>query len=144
MIDDKLDWHSYIGMVTLTKKIASGTRALEWVRHLVPASTLHLIYQALVKPQFDYCDTVWGNCGKTPWDKLQKLQNRAALVSTFYDADATELFKFLWWKLKILHATEQEIHKATMMFRCLHGLAPEYLYSRFTWRDSAHDLELWK
>ena len=27
-----------------------------------------------------------------------------------------------------------------MMFRCLHGLAPEYLYSKFTWRESAYDL----
>lgn len=35
---------------------------------------------------------------------------------------------------------QQEIHKATMMFRCLHGLAPRYLYSKFTWRDSAYDL----
>ena len=26
-----------------------------------------------------------------------------------------------------------------MMFRCLHGLAPEYLYSKFTWRESAYD-----
>ena len=35
---------------------------------------------------------------------------------------------------------QQEIHKATMMFRCLHGLAPEYLCSKFIWRDSAYDL----
>ena len=26
------------------------------------------------------------------------------------------------------------------MIRCLHGLAPEYLYLKFTWRDSAYDL----
>ena len=106
---------------------------------LIPASTLHLIYQALIKPHFDYCDIVWGNCGKTLRDKLQKLQNRAARVLTFYnyDADTTELLEFLGWKNL---ARQQEIHKATMMFRCLHGLAPEYLCSKFTWRDSAHNL----
>ena len=27
-----------------------------------------------------------------------------------------------------------------MVLRCLHGLAPEYLYSKFTWHDSAYDL----
>lgn len=27
-----------------------------------------------------------------------------------------------------------------MMFRCLHGLASEHLYSNFTWRDSDCDL----
>ncbi|PFX24043.1 Nephrocystin-4 [Stylophora pistillata] len=137
IIDDKLDWHSHIEK--LTKKIASGIGALKRIRRLIPASTLHLIYQALVKPHFDYCDIVWGSCGKTLRDKLQKLQNRAARVLTFsnYDADATELLEFLGWKNL---ARQQEIHKATMMFRCLHGLAPRYLYSKFTWRDSAYDL----
>ena len=137
MIDDKLDWHDHIEK--LTKKIASGIGALKRIRHLIPASTLHLIYQALIKPHFDYCDIVWGNCGKTLRDKLQKLQNRAARVLTFsnYDADTTELLEFLGWKNL---ARQQEIHKATMMFRCLHGLAPEYLCSKFTWRDPAYNL----
>ena len=137
MIDDKLDWHNHIEK--LTKKIASGIGALKRIRHLIPASTLHLIYQALIKPHFDYCDIVWSNCGKTLRDKLQKLQNRAARVLTFsnYDADTTELLEFLGWKNL---ARQQEIHKATMMFRCLHGLAPEYLCSKFTWRDSAYNL----
>ena len=63
IIDDKLDWRSHIKK--LTKKIASGFGALKRIRHLIPASTLHLIYQALVKPHFDYCGIVWGNCGKT-------------------------------------------------------------------------------
>ena len=86
-----------------------------------------------------YCDIVWGNCGKTLRDKLQKLQNRGARLLTFssYDADATELLEFLGWKNL---ARQQDIHKATIVFRCLHGLAPEYLYSKFTWRDSAYDL----
>ena len=70
---------------------------------------------------FDYCDIVWGNCGKMLRDKLQKLQNRAARVLTFsnHDADATGLLEFLGWKNL---ARQQEIHKATMMFRFLHGL----------------------
>ena len=61
IVDDKLDWHSHIEK--LTKKIASGIGALKRIRHLIPASTLHLVYQALVKHHFDYCDIVWGNCG---------------------------------------------------------------------------------
>ena len=71
IIDDKLDWHSHIGK--LTKKIASGIGALKRVRHLIPASALLLIYQALVKPHFDYCEIVWGNCGIMLRDKLQKI-----------------------------------------------------------------------
>ena len=59
------------------------------------------------------------------------------LTFSNYNADTTELLEFLGWKNL---ARQQEIHKATMMFRCLHGLAQEYLYSKFTWRDSAYDL----
>ena len=137
IIDDRLDWHSHIEK--LTKKIASGIGCLKRVRHLIPASTLHLLYQALVKPHFDYCDIVWGSCGITLRDKLQKLQIRAARVLTFssYDADATKLLEFLSWKNL---TSQQEIHRVTMVFKCLHGLAPEYLNSKFRWRNSAYDL----
>jgi len=87
IIDDKLDWHSH--NEKLTKKIAFGIRALKRIRHLIPASTLHLIYQALVKPHFDCCDIVWGSCRKTLRDKLQELrQNRAARVLTYSNYDA--------------------------------------------------------
>ena len=110
IIDAKLDCNNHIEK--LTKKIASGIGALKRIRHLIPASSLHLIYEALVKPHFDYCDIVWGNCRKTLRDKLQKLQNRAARVLTFsnYDTDATEPLEFLGWKNL---ARQQEIHKGT-------------------------------
>ena len=51
--DDKLCWNCRIEK--LTKKIASGIGAMKRVRHLVPPATLHLTYQALIKPQFHYC-----------------------------------------------------------------------------------------
>ena len=43
---------------------------------------------------------VWGNCGITLRNKVQKLQNRAARVLTYssYDVDAGHLFKLLEWK----------------------------------------------
>ena len=55
-IDDKLSWNCHIEK--LTKKIAFGIGAMKRVRHLVPAATLHPIYQALIQPHFDYCSTV--------------------------------------------------------------------------------------
>ena len=78
IIDDRLDWSSHIEK--LIKKVASGIGAVKRVRHLVPQTTLKPIYQALIQPHFDYCNSVRGNCGSTLQDKLQKLQNRAARV----------------------------------------------------------------
>ena len=97
-IDDRLDWSGHIEKVT--KKVASGIGAINRIRHLVPEATLQLIYQALIQPHFDYCNIVWGNCGITFRNKVQKLQNRAASVLTYssYDVDAGHLFKLLRWK----------------------------------------------
>ena len=80
-IDDNLDWGSHIE--NIIKKVSSGIGAIKRVRHLVPQATLHLIYQALFHPLFNYCNTVWGNCGITLRKKLQKLQNKATRVLTF-------------------------------------------------------------
>ena len=122
-IDNKLDWSSHIDK--LTKKVASGIGAIKRIRHLVPQATLHLIYQALIQPHFDYCNIVWGNCGITLQNKIQKLQNRAArvLTNSNYDADAGHLFELLGWKNL---ASQQHIQRATMVYKSLHGLAPDY------------------
>ena len=84
-----------------------------------------LIYQALIQSHFDYCNIVWGNCGITLRNKLQKLQTRAARVLTCsnYDVDAGHLFKLLGWKHL---ACQKQIQRATMVYKSLHGLAPEY------------------
>ena len=97
-IDDNLDWGSH--MEKIIKKVSSGIGAIKRVRHLVPQATLQLIYQALIHPHFNYCNTVWGNCGITLRNKLQTLQNRAARVLTFsdYDEDAGCLFELVGWK----------------------------------------------
>ena len=99
----------------------------------MPQSTLLSIYNSLVQPHFDYCSLVWGNCGKTLSNKLQKLQNRAARVitSSSYDADVNSLFDKLSWKDL---NSQRQIQKALMVFKSLNGLVPEYLTSKFVTR----------
>ena len=77
---------------------------------------------------------VWGNCGKTLSNKLQKLQNRAARVitSSSYDADVNFLFYKLSWKDL---NSQCQIQKALMVFKSLNGLVPEYLTSKFVMRN---------
>ena len=128
-IDNKLDWSSHIDK--LTKNVASGIGVIKRISHLVP--------QALIKPHFDYCNIVWGNCGITLQNKIQKLQNRAARVLTYsnYDADAGHLFELLGWKNL---ASQQQIQRATMVYRSLHDLAPDHLCSKFERRETAYNL----
>ena len=126
-IDNKLDWSCHIDK--LTKKAASGIGAIKRIRHLVPRATLHLIYQALIQPHFDYCNIVWGNCGITFLNKIQKLQNRAARVLTYsnYDANAGHFFELLGWENL---ASQQQIQRATMLYLC----------SKFERRETAYNL----
>ena len=135
-IDNKLDWSSHID--ELTKKVASDIGAIKRIRHLVPQATLLLIYQALITAIFwlYYCNIVWGNCGITLQNKVRKQQNRTARVLTYsnYDADAGHLFELLRWKNL---ASQRQIQRAIMVFKSLHGLAPDYLCSKFERRETA-------
>ena len=130
-IDENLRWQTHIDK--LSEKIASGIGAVKRIRDFVPTPTLHCIYNALIQSQFDYCNIVWVNCGKTLFDRPQKLQNRAARVLTFsrYDADANRLFRQLNWKDL---STQFQIQKALMVYKSLNDLVPGYLSSKFVKR----------
>ena len=130
-IDENLRWQTRIDK--LSKKIAFGIGAIERIRDFVPSPTVHCIYNTLIQSQFDYCNIVWGNCGKTLFDRLQKLQNRAARVLTFsrYDAYANRLFRQLNWKDL---STQFQIQKALMVYKSLNDLVPGYLSSKFVKR----------
>ena len=102
------------------------------MRDFVPMPTLHYIYNTLIQCQFNDidCNIVWGNCGKTLFDRLHKLQNGAVRVLTFsrYDADANRLFRQLNWKDL---SAQFQIQKALMVNKSLNDLVPGYLSSKF-------------
>ena len=132
-IDENLRWQAHIDK--LSKTFPSG--AIKRIRDFVPTPTLHCIYNALIQSQFDYCNIVWCNCGKTLFDRLQKLQNRAACVLTIsrYDADANRLFRQLNWKDL---STQFQMQKALMVYKSLNDLVPRYLSSKFVKRYGTH------
>ena len=136
-IDNKLDWSSHIDK--LTKKVASGIGAIKRIRHLVPQATLILKYQTLIQRHFDYCNIVGGNCGTALQNKVQKPQTRAARVLTYsnYNADAGHLFELLRWKNQ---ASQPQIQIAIMVYKSLHGLAPDYWCSKSKRRETAYNL----
>ena len=131
-IDEDLLWQTHVDK--LSKKVASGIGAIKRFRPFVPSSTLHYIYNALIQSHLDSWNLVWGNCGKTLFDRLQKLQNRAARGLTFssYDADANRLSRQLDWRDL---STQFLTQKAIMVYKSLNGLVPEYLSSKFVKRN---------
>ena len=80
VIDDKIKWEDHIDHVS--KKVSRGIGAIKLIKPYVPKSCLNQVYNALVKPYFDYCSLVWQNCKLELQIKLQKFQNRAGRVIT--------------------------------------------------------------
>ena len=89
---------------------------------------------SLVQPHFNNCGVVWGNCGSGLSEKLQRLQNRAApiLMYASYDSNIDELFRALGWR-KLKYKRLESV--AAMMYKFLRGMTPEYLTSRFVFRN---------
>ena len=143
-------WWKYGGKRTsidyLKRSLQKLLGAIKIIRdHFVPAPTLHCIYNALI--QLDYCNIVWGNCWKSLFDRLQKLQNRAARVLVFsrYDADANRLFRQLNWKDL---STQFQLQKTLIVYKSLHNLVSGNLSckfvkryeTRYLLRDSVNEL----
>ena len=138
-IDENLSWNTHTDCVC--KKISSALGLIKRIRNFVLLHTLLNIFNGLVKPQFDYCSTVWGCCSNSLADKLQKLQNRTAciLLSAPYDARTADLFGRLNWK----NLRNQRLYtKAIMMFKSLNGETPEYLSNKFIIRNDTTSYRL--
>ena len=98
IFDQRLVWEEHVD--SLCKRVSSGRAALKQARQYVHQDTLLTIYNAVIKPLFDYCDLVWGNLIKTLTGRLQKLQNRAARIITtkgLYDVRSVAIRKNLRW-----------------------------------------------
>ena len=80
---------------------------------------------------------MWGNCNKGLSEKLQRLQNWAARilmsVHVSYDSNLDDLFRALGWRRLYYQRLEQ---KSILMYKTLHGMTPDYLRSRFGYRDN--------
>ena len=86
----------------------------------------------------------WGDKQRALWYVLvflewQKLQNRAARILNYsdYDPEVEPLFQQLNWTQL---ARRRELHTVNMVYKCTHGLAPEYLQDRFVNRVSNYFL----
>ena len=78
IIDNRLSWSYHVN--ELCKKVTSAIGALRRIRPLISQSTAVLVYNTLIQRHFDYCSLVWDSLSDQLSDKLQKLQNRAAIV----------------------------------------------------------------
>lgn len=129
LIDENLSWGDHINN-NIIPKVMKGLRMLRTFRSILSIPQLISLYNSLVLPHFDYCSSLWGNCGKVLKSKLQKLQNRAARIITHssYEIRSAEILKSLGWSDL---ETRRNIQKAVLMYKIIEGDAPSLLKSRF-------------
>ena len=97
MLDEKLKWSNQAKF--LQKKMSQTLGLLKYATQFVHESTLRNMYLSIVDPNLSYCWLVWGCCGDTRLNTLQKLQNRASGIVTNspFDASSAPLLQRLGW-----------------------------------------------
>jgi hypothetical protein len=118
-LDDRLTFD--INIEEICKKICSGIGALRRIKPFVPQTSLVTLYKSLIQPYFDYCSPLWETCDKILKDKLQILQNRAAIeLSTGARYDdrirSSDLLEGLGWDN--LHVRRAKL-KSILMYKIL-------------------------
>jgi hypothetical protein len=126
------------------KKITSEISALRHVKPFIAErDTLTSIYNAIVRPYFDYCSEVWDVFGEIQSKRLQKLQNRAARIISNMSNDvgldhSVALCALGWEPLDIM----REKAKARMMYKTLNKTGPESLTNLFRYKNEITDYKL--
>ena len=109
-IDQYLSWKCNTEIIC--KKYAQESRLFVESNLFVDKQTLISIYNAIVRPYFDYCCEVGDVFGETQSKRPQKLQNRAARI-----------------------ILERKKAKAKMMFKILNNMGPRSLTDLFSYKS---------
>ena len=113
-----------------SKKVSQSIGMLKYAKRYLLFHALKTLYTSVTDPNFCYCCSVWGMCGATKVQQLQKLQNCAIRIITgsSYDTPSKPLLETLSWKtMKEMIQFESQI----MVFKSINGLAPQYLIDLF-------------
>ena len=115
-----LKWPACIVKIT---KLNSRVNLLQ-ARKYLNLSLRNLLYNALIKPIFEYCWSVWGNTKTENLQRLLGIQKRCARVILNAGTERTVgLFKRLGW-IPISDIIEQR--KLCIMHNIIHGKCPDY------------------
>ena len=131
-IDSKLNWDKHIDAIKTKANRALGL--IKYSKKYLPSDVLNKMYRGIVEPHLSYCCSVWGCCSESKLDVLQKIQNRAARIVTGspYDASAAPIIQNLGWST-ISNLVRKET--ATLTYKSLNSLAPDYLRKLFAKRS---------
>ena len=121
--------------VTTVSSCMSSLTQINRVKHVFDKDLLITIIKGLVFSKMFYCSSVWSNTSATNINKLQAIQNFAARIVTRsrkFD-HITPILKQLRWIPVKDHLYYRD---ALLTFKCMNGMAPTNLSSRFSKRGT--------
>ena len=92
-IDESLTWKYHIDHIN--KKISRALYCVKQVKNLLPATSLKLLYTALIQPHLMYGLLIWGNATQSNLKKVFISQKRAirTITNSDYNSHTDPLFK---------------------------------------------------
>lgn len=139
-IDHILSWDDHVSR--LCKTLSFKVSRLARLRRSTPKSVLFKIYNSIIQPSIDYAITVWGHTTAANITKVQRIQNYAARILSgnfdYINCRGIDIVKNLGW-MNIVE--RRRYFDCVLMFKCLHGLAPDYLANQFTFHSEISDRE---
>ena len=94
-----LSWDLQIDI--LCKRLVFIISKLSRLKAVIPSYLLLLVYTSMIQPKIDYAISIWGYTCRQNLNKIQRLQNRAAIIITgnhdYVNTRGIELVKTLKW-----------------------------------------------
>ena len=120
VIHKNLTWNEHIE--SLIAKVNQRIGLLNRIKQLLPLDARVALYNALIRPLFDFSDTIWGDRDNIRlMHDLQVMQNKAAKVILDLPnyASSTDALKTLGWPTL---SQERLVHRYINTFKDIHGL----------------------
>ena len=127
--DQHLSWKGNTDEIC--KKITAGISAIRRIRPFVDQVTLVLIYNAIVRPYFDYCSEVW--------DVFGEAQAARIILNASNDVEHNIALRALGWEPLQM---ERKKAKAKIMYKLLNKMGPKSLTNLFSYKSEKTNYHL--
>jgi hypothetical protein len=135
-LSDNLGWKK--NTEEIAKKANRCLGILRPLKFILDRASLETLYKSFIRPILEYADIIWDtpDAHRHSLDILDKVQLEAARLVTGATARCSmeNLYREVGWETLALR---RRLHRATMMFKTMTGLAPESLQHKIPNRVEA-------
>ena len=135
-MSDNLSWKKHAEETA--KKANRCLGILRPLKFILDRASLETLYKSFIRPILEYADIVWDapDAHRHGLDILEKVQTEAARIITGATARCSteNLYKEVGWEKLALR---RRLHRSTMMFKIMTGIAPESLLEKIPNRVEA-------